>query len=342
MRTPGFFLILILFLSSCRSRETVLPREESVRVRLSPIIIKELNTPVHSTGILISTEEMKLSFKQGGIISAINVKEGERVRKGEVLASLNLSEINATFNQAKNGYEKALRDFTRAENLYRDSVATLELKQNAATALEVSKSALDAVKFNLEHSSITAPDNGMILKQLARPNEMISAGYPVFLFGSSGRYWKVKTGLPDKDIVKIDKGDSAIVTFDAFPSVKFHAVVDQVGGISDPYTGTYETELLIDGSGHRLISGFVAGVDIFPASKKKFRMVPLGSVVEADGQNGYVYTVTDSGIVQKLRISIEGLPDTLAAVSGIPENITRVVSGGAAYLRNGMKVQIVN
>ena len=342
MESKNILIILIIILSAgCKNREVNPTSTEVNRVRVAKVTTGAISVPVHSTGILVSSEELKLSFKTGGIVAKIYVKEGSRVNKGDLLASLNLSEINANADKAKSGYDKALRDFKRAENLYIDSVATLEQKENAATALNVAKSTLDIVQFNLNHSKIIAPDNGVILKQFAKENEMVSSGYPLFLFGSSGRYWKVKTGLSDKDIVKINPGDSAILFFDAYPGEEFTAIVDQVGGMSNPYTGTYEIELLLSGSVHRLASGFVAGVDLYPSNRNSFSMIPIGSIVEADGQQGYIYIVTGTMTVQKVKIDIESIIGSLVAVRGIPEGFTEVVSEGAAYLKDGMKVEVM-
>jgi len=342
MKARDILITLIVIISAgCRNSTEEIISIEINRVRVAKVTESVISLPVHSTGTLVSSEELKLSFKTGGIVSKIYVKEGSRVKKGDLLAALNLSEINATAEQAKSGYEKALRDYKRAENLFRDSVATLEQKENAATALNVAKSTLNIVQFNLNHSTIIAPDNGVVLKQFIKANELVSSGYPVLLFGSSGRYWKVKTALSDKDIVKINPGDSAIVSFDAYPGVKFTAVVDQVGEMSNPFTGTYEIELLLGGSVYRLVSGFVAGVDLFPSTKNSFSMIPIGSLVEADGQQGYIYVVTDSTTVQKVKINIETIIDTMVAVNGIPEGFTEVVSEGTAYLKNGMKVEVI-
>jgi membrane fusion protein, multidrug efflux system len=342
MQTKYIPILLIIILAiGCKNREVKSTSVEVVRVRIAGVTSEKISIPVHSTGLLVSSEEMKLSFKTGGIIATINVKEGNHVKKGDLLASLNLSEIRASVDQAKNGYEKALRDFTRMDNLYRDSSISLEKKQNAATALNVAKASLEIAQFNLTHSMIVAPENGLILKQFVKQNELVSSGYPVFLFGSSGKYWKVKSGLSDKDIVKVNIGDSTVVTFDVYPGVEFPAVVDQLGEISNPYTGTYETELLLQGSDYRLASGFVAGVNIFPVSKKSFSMVPVGAIVEADGQKGYVFLVTSAMTVKKIRIDIEAIIGSMAAVKGIPEGTTEIVSEGAAYLKDGMRVNVV-
>lgn len=342
MQTRNILILLIIILSAgCKNREVKSTSAEEVRVRITGVTIEEISIPVHSTGLLVSSEEMKLSFKTGGIIAEMNVREGNRVKKGDLLASLNLSEIRAGVDQAKNGYDKALRDYTRMENLYRDSSISLEKKQNAATALNVAKASLEIAQFNLTYSMILAPENGLILKQFVRQNELVSSGYPVFLFGASGKCWKVKSGLSDKDVVKVNQGDSAVISFDAYPGIKFPAVVDQVGEMSNPYTGTYETELLLKGSVYRLASGFVARVEIFPVIKKIFSLVPVGSIVEADGQKGYLFIITSEMTVQKVQVDIEALIGTMAAVKGVPEGTSEVVSEGAAYLKDGMKVTVV-
>src|SRR4030066_436773 len=212
-RAIKYGLFFLLLLGSCRNETIKTGKDEATRVRVLKIPPEDVSISIHSSGILASQEEIKLSFKTGGIVAAIEVKEGDNLKKGEVMAALNLSEINANVNLAQNGYDKALRDWTRAESLYSDTVATLEQFQNATTALNVAKSNLEIAKFNLLHSTIKAPADGIVLKQLVKENELIGSGYPVFLFGTKGKFWKVKTGLADRDVIRINPGDSAVVVF---------------------------------------------------------------------------------------------------------------------------------
>ncbi len=344
MKNTVIILFATLFLTvSCSDNKPLKVKDESVRVRVAGIQEGKISIPVHTTGILAPSEEIKLSFKTGGLIAYVNVKEGQKVRKGDTLASLNLVEIRAKAGQAGDALEKAQRDYERAQNLYSDSVVTLEQKQDAFTALSVAKSNLDIAGFNLKHSKITAPDNGIILKQLAREDEMVSAGYPVFLFGASGKHWKIKCGVADRDVVRISAGDTAWITFDAWPGARFQAVVSLIGGMSNPYTGTYDTELLlIDSPGYRLVSGFIGEVDIYPKARAISTLIPVGSLIEADGDHGYVFVVNNSQTANKLRVRIESVIDTMIAVKGIPAGISGIVTDGAAYLKDGDKVKVVN
>ncbi len=342
MKRAILYLCFFLFLfSGCRNDTVQSTKTETTRVRIMKIAPEDVSISVHSSGILASEEEIKLSFKTGGIVATINTKEGDNVKIGDILAALNLAEINANVDLARSGYEKALRDWTRAKSLYTDTVATLEQFQNATTALNVAKSNLEIARFNLLHSTIKAPADGIVLKQLMKQNELVPAGYPVFLFGTRGKFWKVKSGLSDRDVVRINPGDSAVVVFDAWPGVKFSAFVDLVSEMASPMTGTYETEMSLDGMGYRLASGFVADVDIYPAKKQTFILVPVGAVVEADGQKGFIYSVSDSGSAEKHEIGIKTIKGSEAVVTGMPEGVNEIISEGAAYLKDGMKVEIV-
>jgi len=342
MGTRTISIVLIVLISAaCRHREMKPNSVEPLHVKVTALYTEAVSLPVHTTGTLVTSEEMKLSFKTGGIVAKIFVREGERVRKGDLLASLNLLEINANAELAKVGYDKALRDYTRAENLLKDGATTLEKKQNAETALNIAENSLEIAQFNLVHSRIEAPDNGIIMKQFVKENELVSSGYPVFLFGNSGKYWKIEAWLSDRDLIKINPGDSAEVIFDAYPGIKFYSLVDQVGEMANPFTGTYETELTLKDAGYRLASGFVASVNIFPNKKKSFTMVPLGSIVEADGLQGYIYIVSGAGTAMKTKVEIAAIKGAMAAVTGIPEGSAEIVSEGVAYLRDGVEVEVV-
>lgn len=334
-------IAMVLLLFSCRNEKTHTAVSDPVRVKVTPIIRISAALPVHTNGILVSSEELKLSFKTGGIVDNIPVNEGNRVKKGAILASLDLSEIRAAVEEAELGYGKALRDFERVTNLYRDSVATLEQKQNASTALELAASKVKVARFNLTHSSIKAPEDGIILKKFVSENELVAPGYPVILFGSSARFWKVKAGIPDKDLVKIGIGDSAAITFDAHPGRIFYGAVDQVGELANPLTGTYEVEISLKLTELKLASGFVASVDLYPSVNDSLLAVPVESVVEADGDQGFIYILQEDSTVNKTKVDLIYVKGSDITIKGVPEGVKEVISGGAAYLRDGEKVQVI-
>jgi RND family efflux transporter MFP subunit len=331
-------VLLFLILSGCKSdgpeKQTL---DQAVRIAVVPALYEEYKIPLRATGLLGTTTQMKLSFKTGGIIRKVHVREGEQVKKGTVLAELDLSEIRAQVNQAKIGMEKAGRDLNRAKNLYMDSVATLEQYQNARSAYELAKSQKQIADFNLLHSKILAPSGGKVQKVIAESNEMIAPGYPVILFASTDNDWVVRSSLTDKDIVRISLGDSALVVMDAFPGIKFKAVVTELGSVADPITGTYEAELLITQSDPRFRTGFISRVLIYPTEMQRSIIIPYEALVNASDRSAYIFIYKD-GKVSRRDIRIGEVLDQGIVVMGGVERQELVVTEGAKYLNSDSEV----
>ncbi|MGD1889306.1 MAG: efflux RND transporter periplasmic adaptor subunit [Cyclobacteriaceae bacterium] len=161
-----FFSLVVLGLASCKQEyaQNTQPTEPTAkRVSIQELIPDSEPISLIASGVLASESEMNLSFKVGGIVQEVLVREGQSVQRGQLLARLDLAEINAQVSQARNALKKAERDLKRAENLYRDTVATLEQAQNAQTAYEVAKANLEIVEFNQRYATVVAPVTGKIL-----------------------------------------------------------------------------------------------------------------------------------------------------------------------------------
>ena len=100
------------------------------------------------------------------------------------MATLKSAEIAAQVQQVELAVEKAQRDYQRADNLYKDSVATLEQLQNAKTGVDIAKQNLQQVAFNQQYSRIYAPADGFIVKKTANEGELASSGSPVLFMNA--------------------------------------------------------------------------------------------------------------------------------------------------------------
>ena len=305
--------------------------------------LETIHRPVLTSGILAPVSQIKLSFKTGGIIDKILVDEGSHVKKGQLLAQLDMREIEAQYNQAKSAYEKAQRDFKRAEKLYKDSVATKEQFQNAQTGLDMAKSGFEVADFNYKYSSIKAPADGSILYQLAEDRELVGPGQPILVFGTSGQEWLVRAGITEKDLLRLNIGDSANVQFDAYPDKQFFAQVNEIAGAANPLNGTFEVELLIKKNVLPLKAGFVAKIKIFPSEGKRYISIPVESLVDADENSAYVYTPTaEKDSVKKLQVSIAFIYKNKAIIeTGLPDNL-EIITSGSSYLNENSRIIIRN
>ena len=337
-----FISLVAITFTACKKEVENNKAEKSIPVKIANVENKKISIPIHSTGKLSSQTESKLAFKTGGIVRKIFVEEGQSVSKGEVLAKLDLVEIQAKVNQAKAGYAKAERDLKRVEALYKDSVVTLEQLQNVNTAYNVAKSNLEIANFNLTHSQIVAPTNGKILKRFAEENELVAPGTPIFIFGSSGNSWIMKISVTDKDISKIKYGDKAKVTIDVFPEKPFDAKVTEIASAANPYNGTYEVELTITTKSKRIISGMIATAEIFPDGIMESKVIPISALVNADGKSGSVFIPTKNNtIAKRINIKIIGIVGDDVIVNKGLSNIKEVITDGVEYLTDGERIKVI-
>lgn len=336
-----FMLTMFIIYCSHKSDE----QETQVVIQVKTELSKRelIRRPVLTSGILAPVSQIKLSFKTGGIINKIYVDEGMQVKKGQLLAKLDMREIEAQFNQAKSAYEKAQRDYQRAEKLYNDSVATKEQFQNAQTGLDMAKAGYVVAAFNYKYSSISAPADGSILYRLVEENELIGPGHPVLVFGTTGHEWLIRAGVNEKDLLRLNIGDSAKVSFDAYPDKEFSAQVNEIAEAANPMNGTFEVELLVQKNDLPLKAGFVAKIRIFPSKGQQYITIPVESLVDADESSAYVYTPTaEKDSVKKLHVSIAFIyNDKIAVDAGLKENI-EVITDGSSYLNENSRISIHN
>jgi len=340
-RTDLFTMMIIVIISACACKKSAQKIEEKSALPVKTEIVKEqmMVFPVRTSGRLTAKTESKLSFKTGGIIKRIYVDEGQSVKEGQLLAELNLAEIEPRARQAELALQKAKRDFERARNLYNDSVATLEQFQDAKTALEYAQSNAEIAKFNLDYSDIRAPGNGKILKRVSEANEIVGPGQPVFLFASTASSWVVRSNVTDKDIVHINLNDSATIEFDAYPGRTFFGRITETGNMADPYTGTYELEITMKEQPESLVSGFIVRVTVYPSrTAKKMILIPAEALQEGNGIAGNVWLIKDGKPV-KQSIGIHSISDNgITVASGLTEG-DEIITEGGEYVRDGIEIR---
>ena len=341
----GIITLATLFVGCNRNVEADSTRAiaELPAVYIADIKKEERPLPIRTSGRLATKAEIRLSFKISGIIEGLYVDEGAYVRKGARLARLNLAEIDAQVLQATSSLEKAKRDLGRVEGLYKDSVATLEQYQDAQTGVDIAKANVKIASFNRKHAEIVAPSSGRILRRMAESGELVSPGQPILVFGAQQKGWIVRVGLSDRDIVKLAVGDSAQLSFDAYPERSFTGAVTEIADAADPLSGTFEVEIQVEDKEGLLKSGFIARVDLYPTLSETYDYIPVEALVEGNGREGLVYAyVPSSGEARKVAVRIARILDSEIAISGGLEPYEQVVTEGAAFLKAEGAVQVLS
>jgi RND family efflux transporter MFP subunit len=335
----------ILLLQSCHSSQSKEENNkintEKIPVKMLTIASEEITHVVQASGVFTTNDETILSFKTGGIIEKVLVKEGDALRKNQLLATLNLTEIDAQVAQARLAYEKSIRDQQRVKNLYRDSVATLEQFQNINTAVEVAARQYEAAKFNRSHSEIRALEDGFVLRKMASEGQVVGPGTPVLQTnGAVNNNWKLRTAVSDREWAFISIGDKATITTDALPGQILHAHVSQKSEGSEIMGGSFTIELTLDDKGISLASGLYGKAIIETTKKQTAWRIPYEALLDGNAQTGYVFTITESNLAKKISVSILRIERDHILINRGLENIDQIIISGSAYLKDGSVVEI--
>lgn len=341
----AYFLlgITLLILASCGSPEVTKAAvpTDIIPVKIIPVEKSEYQSAVIASGQFTTEEEMVLSFKTGGIISNVFVREGDRVKRGQILATLDLTEISAQVKQAQLALEKAQRDFKRAENLYRDSVATLEQLQNAKTGLELYQQQYNSAQFNLTYSEIRAVQDGIVLRKLASAGQLTGPGTPVLRLNNAGSdNWILKAGVSDREWARIQLNDKAIVESDAFDK-KLEGKVSAKSEGADPVTGSFTVEIKLDQKQVKNIAaGMFGKTTIQTASQTNIWKIPYDALLDGNGNKGFVFVTNDEKTATKVPVTIASLGKNELLISEGLENSKALIITGSAYLTNGSKISV--
>lgn len=338
---------LLLMVASCgkSAPEKAIPSAaETIPVKVVTIEKSAANATVNASGQFTTDDETYLSFLTGGIVKQLLVKEGDRVRKGQLLAVLDLTAINAMVNQARIGLEKSKRDLERATNLQKDGYATLEQVQNAQTAVDIAEQQLSSARFNLKYSEIRAVADGFILKRFVNQGQLVSTGTPVFQTNGAGDgKWYLKVGVSDHEWNNIQEGDEAWIQSEAFGNRKVKAVVSRRAESSDPYTGTFSIDLTITEKTDALIaSGMFGKAEITPRVKSTSWTIPYEALLDGDAGEGFVFVTDDRKTVKKIPVQVGAVQQQSVVISSGLEAHKLLIVSGSAYLNETSAIIIKN
>jgi RND family efflux transporter MFP subunit len=326
---------------------------DPVPVEVAAVTDTSAAPDVVATGRYAPRDEIPLAFKTGGVVARLLVDEGDRVRRGQPLAALDLREIDALVAKAQAAVDKALRDRDRVARLAADSVATRAQLQDAETGLAAARADLAQAQVNREYSVITAPEAGVVQQRLLVAGALAAPGTPVLVLGGSRRGAVVRAGVADRDVVRLRVGDAAQAAFSAFPDRTFGGRVTLVAQAADPRTGTYAVEVaLTDAASVPL--GMVGEVRITPRSTPRGTRastsraagvqggaVPMAALLEAHGDSAWVLTLgsRQDTLPVRRRVRVAGVAGDRALVEGVPPG-TLVVARGAAFVTPGALVRV--
>lgn len=323
------------FVACSHSRPPDAPPDGLVPVTTAPVARGPVDRVIRSAGSVIARAEWDLSFKVGGVLSRVTVREGDRVHKGQPLAELERAEIAAMAAQAHEAAIKAARDRDRARILREGSTIPPAQLEDAQTAASVTGAAAAAAEYNLQKTALLAPATGWVDRRAAEPGEVVAPGRPILHLSSAEL--RVRTFLSAREALGVRVGAPAAVAVDDLPGGPLQGRVTSVSHSAGSGTGTYQIDVGLDRAPDGLRAGLTAKVEVrqpFDAAA----VVPIGALVDAKDGSAAVFTVS-GGTARRVPVRIAFLQDDAAVLAAAPADLERVVVEGLTRVADGGPVR---
>jgi RND family efflux transporter MFP subunit len=264
-------------------------------------------------GNLIGAATVEVVPRVNGRLQAVNVKLGDQVKEGQVIARVEDLEIReqvrqaeATYNVGQASIRQRQADLTlaknnldRSKNLYerqllpQQTFDDVDARHQAALAqldlaraqFEASKARLDELKITLSNTRIVAPVDGFVGKRYLDPGGFASTNAPVASVVDI-RTVRMVANLVERDMRRVPVGTPANVEVDAFPGELFQGRVSRVAPVFDPATRTAEIEIEVSNSGYRLKPGMYSRVNLTIDTRKDAITIPRNALVDFEGKSG--------------------------------------------------------
>lgn len=332
-----------------KSSETNEARPQDVTCTTGRAQVTEIPQTVMATGSLEADQSVNISTRMMGWIRKIHVQEGQMVRRGDPLISIDDSDLRAKKSQAEAGITEAKavlanaeRMAARFENLYAEkSVSKQQLddvltgRDRAAAGVEMAEAGLREVNVHLSYLDISAPTDGIIARKMLEEGNMANPGMPLMILEDTGRM-KVVAHLGEKDISSVKIGDPVRIDVTSLNGATYTAPLARIIQSANPGSRTYDIEIYIDHPDGRLKSGMFARVSV-PVGTRQAVLVPTAAIIQR-GQLTGVWTVNDQSVAHLRWVRLgNATGERTEVLSGLDGHETLVLSH-AAPLAEGDKV----
>lgn len=230
---------------------------------------------VNATGELVSPVTSEVAVRTPGRVGKVFVDEGDRVRRGQPLLSLetqylalDLKRADAEVAQAKASAADAERDFKRKEDLvakgsvaraaYDRSQSNYQAAQAGVAAAEASR---DLARQKLADAVLHSPINGVVAERKTAAGERLGDSSVAFVLVQTSPL-KLRFQLPERYLARVRRGQAVRASVDPYPGETFTGRVSVIGGVVDPQTRTVAVETEFPNSDGRLSPGLFARVEI--------------------------------------------------------------------------------
>jgi len=322
----GFTAIAICFFVACSNKKGTVEQEKIIPVKVMEIAATNTASTQNYIGTVEESTAVSLAFSSMGTVEQVYVSEGQRVGKGQLLATLN----SAT---AENSYQMMLAKQQQAQDAYdrlvkvhnNGSLPDIKFVE-VETGLQQAKSMTAVSKKNLDDCRLYAPRDGVIASRNVEVGSSAMPGVEAFKLVSIEKV-NIKISIPENEIRKIVEGQQATVQAPTLDNAVFTGKIGMKGVTANPISHTYEAKISINNPQAQLMPGMICKVFLANNTKTTEIVVPNQTIqIAADGSR-YVW-LADGNVAKRRFVKTGGMNDNgIVIAEGLSIGDSLIVEG---------------
>jgi RND family efflux transporter MFP subunit len=351
-------LITVLLISCGKEKKEIANTETAIPVKVSGIAADNNSGFVSASGKIEAENSANVSTRMMGYVTKVNVKVGQKVSAGQLLVSINntdlqakKAQVEASILQATAAYNNAKKDFDRFTALFNQQSASQKELDDITSRYEMAKAGLEGAKqmrnevmAQFSYANITAPFSGEVTNTFVKEGDMANPGMPlVSIEGAS--HLQVMAMVSESEITSIQNGMSVKVLVKS-TNQELSGKVIEVSNSAKNTGGQYLVKINLINNNTKVLSGMFVNVQFPLVSKKqttttnKDKVVVPESALIHQGQLTGIYTIgnKDIAILRWLRIG-KTYGNQVEVLSGLSSKEQYILSA-EGKLYNGAKVVI--
>ena len=348
-------IAVTFFITSCGSDDKTVAQDTTSPIAVKVAVVAlDNNTPFLSvSGKVQATKSANLSTRMMGFVNKVYVGVGDKVKKGQLLMSINnadlqakRAQVNASITEATAALNSAEKDYSRFKNLFANTSATQKELDDMTANFEMAKARLEAanqmkneINSQFKYSNITAPFNGVVTGKFIETGNMAHPGIPLIAI-EAPTFFEVTAMVPESEISQIKSGTEVNVVVKSIGKT-IKGTITEVSSSAKNTGGQYLVKVALAKTTVPILSGMFATVQ-FPIESEttsSFVLVPSEAIVTR-GQLSGIYTVSqrNTAVLRWLRLG-RTFGDQVEVLSGLTVDESYIVSA-EGKLFNGVKINI--
>jgi len=309
----------------------------------SPVEVVDLKTSVvqedlQAVGALRSNESVMMRPEVPGRIASIGFRDGQPVKRGQVLVQLDAALNEAEVAQARAELDLAQSNLKRTADLASKNFVSGSAQETAASNVEVLAARLKLAEARLAKMRIQAPFDGVVGIRNISVGDYVKDGADLINIEDIG-VLKVDFRLPERYLQQMRADQAVEVTADAQPGNRYRGAIEAINPRIDANGRSLEVRARLSNSDGRLRPGMFARVRVIVGERTNALLVPEEAIVPL-GDDFFVYTVVD-GKANRIRVKLGVRRDAQVELLDGVKPGDKVVTAGMRVQRDGQPVRIV-